>query len=268
MADIPVLMFHHVGPERDITPAGFRALMQRLADEGYATLSLTQLADILSGVQPVPPKAVALTFDDGYLDNWLYAEPTLRDFGFRAAVFVVTERVEDAPPNPRGVADALPPSASEREKGQFLSWAELRAMAASGRWDVGSHTHSHRGFVRARPYDDLAGELRRSKALIEAEVGAPCLHLAWPWGDERREWAAIARSLGYRTACLTRQGANGPGDDPFRLKRFKVSRNNPDWLMGRIHFLRSPAGHLIAPWLGLDRRLKEVLQRESPYAAL
>jgi hypothetical protein len=38
----------------------------------------------------VPRKSIVITFDDGYLDNWVYAHPILQKYGMHAVVFVVT----------------------------------------------------------------------------------------------------------------------------------------------------------------------------------
>ena len=79
---VPVLMYHHVSPETGpitTTPKNFESQMKGLVDEGYTTLTCDQFADFLAG-KPTPPKSVLLTFDDGYLDNWVYAHPILKKY--------------------------------------------------------------------------------------------------------------------------------------------------------------------------------------------
>ena len=72
---VPVLMYHHISSSPGmiiVTPENFAAQMAYLASAGYRTLGSRQLAAFLAG-EPVPAKSVVLTFDDGYLDNWVHA---------------------------------------------------------------------------------------------------------------------------------------------------------------------------------------------------
>ena len=89
---VPVLMYHHVSTSPGmitVTPANFAAQMAYLASAGYRTLGARQLAGFLAG-EPVPPKSLVLTFDDGYLDNWVHAHPVLQRHGFTAVCFLVS----------------------------------------------------------------------------------------------------------------------------------------------------------------------------------
>src|SRR5690606_7189850 len=89
---VPVLMYHHVSPGDGmitVSPVNFEQHLLWLKRRGYSSLTSSQFADHLSG-QPVPRKSVLITFDDGYLDNWVYAYPLLKKYGFTAMVFLVT----------------------------------------------------------------------------------------------------------------------------------------------------------------------------------
>jgi len=84
-----------------------------------------------------------VTFDDGYLDNWVHAFPVLKKLGVKAAMYLVTSLVERQALPREGVA-VSDTRRRERDPGGFLSWAEARAMADSGLVTFGSHTHTHR----------------------------------------------------------------------------------------------------------------------------
>ena len=80
---VPVLMYHHVRPGAGMiatTPEHFEDQLRWLAKNGYTTLTAAQFARHLQG-EGVPRKSVLLTFDDGYLDNWVYAYPLLKKHG-------------------------------------------------------------------------------------------------------------------------------------------------------------------------------------------
>lgn len=89
---VPVLMYHHVSPTPGlitVSPAHFAAQMRWLKRQGYTTLKLDALAGFLAG-EPVPAKSVVVSFDDGYLDNWVYAHPVLEQYGLHAVLFLIT----------------------------------------------------------------------------------------------------------------------------------------------------------------------------------
>ncbi len=91
--NVPVLMYHHV------TPAGGPARVARLARAGYQSLSTDQFAAYLAGA-PAPERSVLITFDDGYLNNWVHAHPVLARHGMRAVLFTITGWIGDGPVRP------------------------------------------------------------------------------------------------------------------------------------------------------------------------
>lgn len=89
---VPVLMYHHVSTSPGmitVTPDNFAAQMDYLARAGYRTIGAAQLAGFLSG-EDVPAKSLVITFDDGYLDNWVHAHPVLKRHDFTALCFLVS----------------------------------------------------------------------------------------------------------------------------------------------------------------------------------
>ena len=248
--NIPILMYHHVAPDREITPRGFEAQMRQLLDQGYQSLSMSEVVASVRGERTFDSPVFALTFDDGYLNNWVHAFPVLKKLKLKATVYAVTQYVNQ-----------------ERDPGRFFTWKEARAMVESGEVEIGSHTQSHRQFIRKNRYDNLESELRGSKALIEEKLGRACDHLAWPWGDYETAWLPLVRQIGYRSAVTTLAGANARGSDPFVLRRIKVSREDPSWLLSRLKWQAQAlpaAAHGF--FYGWDRRFKSWIQRESPYA--
>jgi len=242
-ASVPVLLYHHVCHDREVTPAGFSAQLDFLASRGWRTTTLAELADHLSGRRACPPRSVMLTFDDGYLDNWVHAFPELLRRKMSAVFFVVTDKISDAPEARRPRADeggALADTLTdERGSGGFMNWAELSEMAASGCAEVGSHTRSHRGFIRGAAWD-LPKELEASKRELEMRLGRPCTALAWPWGDEHPAWRATARQAGYSSAFGARPGPNSFPGDPLGIFRTKIRENSLDRLRRKLWLHSGP----------------------------
>jgi peptidoglycan/xylan/chitin deacetylase (PgdA/CDA1 family) len=262
---IPIFLYHHVSPDREMTPQALEAQLSFLLSEGYQSLSLDEILAVCAGERPLERPSFGVTFDDGYLDNWLYAFPVLEKLRVQAAYYLVTEYVEEVAP--RLAEKAYDSRHGEREKGRFLSWEEARRMADSGLVSFGSHTETHRHFKRKERYVDLRQELLGSKKKIDKQLGKSCSHFAWPWGDFQTEWRPLVGECGYRTAVTTLAGANAVGSDPLLLHRLNVSRPTVEWLKSRLawnHAAWSAAG--VGFFYGWDRRLKTWIQKESPYA--
>jgi peptidoglycan/xylan/chitin deacetylase (PgdA/CDA1 family) len=264
VTSVPILLYHHVAPDREVTPAGFKAQLAWLKSSGRACLSGAELLDHLTGRRPAPPGSVMLTFDDGYADNWIHAFPALKRHGLKATIFVVTGRLSrGVAPRPRSDEGGALVDTRSDERGPrgFLDWSEARAMAESGLVEIGSHTETHKDFRVEAEYADLPGELERSRKTIESETKAPCLQLAWPWGRYEESWPEQAAGAGYALVHTTRPGANVPGGDPLRLARFKVQGDSLPWLKRRLALYEYPlAARLYGGLYGLDRRFRSLFK--------
>lgn len=125
-ADAPpvVLVYHDISNERGfytVTPAMFATQMRLLHDAGYTTITATQLNSWLHGGK-LPPHPVLLTFDDGVEGVWQAADPILARYNQHAMAFIITGFVGTRQP-------------------YYMNWPEITALAASGRWDIESHTN-------------------------------------------------------------------------------------------------------------------------------
>lgn len=243
---VPILLYHHVSPERDMTPVRFESQLRWIQDQGYSTLTMDDLVSGLQRTTRLPGKAIVITFDDGYLNNWLHAFPVLQKLQMKVVIYLVTDKIGTE---------------------GFLSWEQVKAMTESGLVTIGSHTRSHRGFVRKKTYQNVDDELKTSKETIERELGVACRHLAWPWGDYETEWLSRLQQLGYASAATTLGGANAPGSSPLELRRITVRRWEIPWLAARLGWHSSAAkATLFGLFYGWDRRFKVWKNSESPYA--
>jgi len=93
----------------------------------------------------IPSRSVVLTFDDGYLDNWVYAYPLLKKYGFHGTIFVSPDFVDPSKPLRPNLDDVWSGQISIHDlpTGGFLSWEEMREMESSGNIDIQSHGLTH-----------------------------------------------------------------------------------------------------------------------------
>ena len=89
-----------------------------------------------------------------------------------------------------------------------LGWDEIAALSRRPGVTIGAHTLSH-PMLAKHPAEAARREIARSRAAIEARLGRPVAHLAYPVGDPTsagpREFDA-AREEGFATAVTTRPG--------------------------------------------------------------
>ncbi|MGO9061822.1 MAG: polysaccharide deacetylase family protein [Candidatus Binataceae bacterium] len=161
----------------------------------------------------MPPKAVLLTFDDGYKNNFTDAYPILKKFGHKATIFVPTDFI---------CGGILPHDLNLSTRQPVLGWEELSAM--NDVFEVGSHGCSHRIMTRL-PRLELERELRVSKEILENGLGSKVRAFAYPKGsikDFNGETEMAVREAGYEFCFTTIPGTNLAGMNPLRLKRYGV----------------------------------------------
>ena len=95
---IPVLYYHSVRESADnevtITPELLRTQLQYIRDEGYVTLTLSELKAYILNNSPIPAKSILITFDDGYMDNYDKAFPILKDLNMVATIFCIASNLD------------------------------------------------------------------------------------------------------------------------------------------------------------------------------
>ena len=209
----PVLCYHKIERRRELgvtrlSPPRFALQMQALAKAGWRTLTLAEYADTVCGARPRAPRELLITFDDAYRGLRDHAFPVLRELGFSAACFVIT--------NYAGRLNCWDVAYGGR-RFAHLTWRDIERWSARG-IEFGSHSATHPRLAwldEARLIDELSG----SRAALAASLGAEPAAIAYPFGavDERVTRAATAcgYSLGFAL------GGRWAGD-PMRIPREAV----------------------------------------------
>lgn len=266
---VPVLMYHHVSPSNDMittTPEHFESQMAWLSKAGYTTLSADRFAGFLRG-EAVPERSVLLTFDDGYLDNWVYAHPILHKYGLQAVLFLITGHIGHGPVRAHaGQCVGLPPTPGHKaceaamESGAsdevMLRWSEVHAMRKAGTFEFHTHTHTHTRWDKLHAHEPerkaaaLHEDLMASQEVLRHELGGVSDHLCWPQGYFDEDYLRVAEELGFKHLYTTDpRGQNVPGTSPAHIHRFAVKDEGGDWLQRRLWLARNrvlgPAYHRI-----------------------
>ena len=168
---------------------------------------------------------LAITFDDGYRDNYHTAAPILERLGLPACFFVTTGFI----------GSSQVPWWDEKAgiRSEWMTWEEVRDLQARG-FEIGAHTvtHADLGVVKG---DAARQEIEGSKAALEAQLGRPVTLFAYPFGREGQMSEtnrALVRDAGFRCCPSAFGGLVRTGDDPYRFKRAPVS----GWYGSPAHF--------------------------------
>jgi len=195
--------------------ASFRRQLAYLASE-FEPVSLTEAVTRLESGR-LSGSELVVTFDDGFRTQATNAAPLLRDAGFSACFFLITDLVG---------ADEARAAALCRERLHLpapvepMTWADAAALVQEGH-ELGSHTRSHPNLAALSP-DELETELLESRGRVEEEVGTTVRHLSAPYGDAARFASAVsaaARTAGYASCASALRGVNSAGADVYALRR-------------------------------------------------
>lgn len=214
---LSILLFHRVSdliPEDGLTvgTTRFRGICRLLRDR-FRVVPLGDVFAILREGRPMPPRTVAITFDDCYRDN-LDAARVLNEHGLPATFFVPTDYVgtDHVFDWDRGLP-RLP----------NLTWPEVREMVALGH-EIGSHTASHAN-LGAVGIDQARDELARSRRVLMEQLAQPVRWFAYPFGGPqhfRPDYVPLIRETGYDGGLSAFGGFVRPGIDDQVLPREAV----------------------------------------------
>jgi len=180
-----ILLYHEVTdfPERTkrirkMSPAD--SLLTKQFEEQMAYLSdrpntkVVTSDDIFAEAQDSAQKVV-LTFDDGFIGNYLFALNILEKYGYQATFFVTVDHIS---------------------RNRYMSWDQLGALYKNGH-SIQSHTMTH-PMLGECDESQITYELEASKKIIEDKIGAPVKYLSLPFGSLSVRVPPIAKQLGYQ----------------------------------------------------------------------
>lgn len=253
---VPVMMYHHISPvvgTATTTPKNFESHLAWLRRRGYRALSADAFAAHLKGAH-TPRKSVLITFDDGYLDNWVYAYPLLKKYGFTASMFLITGWMGEGAVRGRVGAGSIPATPSHFEcneriaAGQhddvMLRWSEIQAMRSEGVIEFHSHTHTHTRWDYVKPdrrVQKMKEDLQLSRATLKDALGSVSDHLCWPQGYFESDYVSLAQEQGFNYLYTTRAyGQNRPGSDPTSIYRIAARDRHGSLICHRLWVANHP----------------------------
>jgi peptidoglycan/xylan/chitin deacetylase (PgdA/CDA1 family) len=249
-----VLMFHRVLPEKQITQPNaystfgtlisqeyFEEVLSFLIDNGFEFATVSELTR-----QSSTDKLVALTFDDGYSDNFDFALPSLLKFNATATFFPVVNPCKDntvlpldiyyqcvdemklseaerkeyisgttkrnfyweEPEKQMSMLNFLFKSLPQKSRVSYMSADQLKELSNKG-FEIGSHGITHSLLIADHMDEEKAlNELQKSKQWLEAITGKPVTAYCFPAGRYNAEMIELAKQVGYTSTSLVVSNEN------------------------------------------------------------
>jgi len=216
---VVVLLYHRVNDEmRDNVTVGIEQFDRQMEWLGVHCTT-ARIEDIAAGrvdrrsIRPI----VAVTFDDGYADNYHVALPILERHRVPAAFFISTGLIGTK----IGFEHDL---AKKGEVVPTMTWAEVADLRARG-FSVGSHTATHVDCGTA----DLAvirAELLESRDELRRRFALPEIAFAYPFGRRHNMTdaaRALVMELGYVSCLSAYGGCNSGRIEPSNVLRLPIN---------------------------------------------
>jgi len=127
---LPIVLYHGLTPFSDdpllaapyhYTIMTFDDHMRALHDAGYTPVTAKDVQAWIYGKAALPKRPVLITFDDGRLDSFRYADPILEKYDLKATMCAALVNIEGF----------RPPG--------FVPWQRMAAYHETGRWEIESH---------------------------------------------------------------------------------------------------------------------------------
>lgn len=223
---VAILVYHRFGDTASdsmtIRVSTFEAHLTYLGKHGIEIVPLRQVVEwMMDRSKPMPPKAVALTVDDGHRSVYDRLLPIVERGRFPVTLFVYPSAISNA--------------------GYALTWEQLRELHRTGLFDVQSHTWWHPNFFVERRrqsatqfHEFVAKQLIRSRERIELELGSHVDTIAWPFGLYDDELLAAAAASGYVAGFTLDARRIEPKDRMLALPRFLIVDTCTPAALGRL----------------------------------
>lgn len=208
----------------DVSPDKFESHLKWLAAKRADRV--VTLRELLSA--PVGEDLFAITFDDGFSDNFTVALPLLEKYNLPMTLFAVAGFIGTK---------------------NYLSKEELKTLAEHPLITIGSHGLYHKHFSKLSR-EEAKFELSESKRMLEEFTGKEIDLLAYPYGDCDTLTEKLSEECGYRAAWSIWNGKN----TPFSRWRVPLGRNdNLLRFIAKVSKAYFPIKKIIKPPMNIER---------------
>lgn len=199
---IPVLEYQAINTH-NVSADSFRSQMSYLKNINYNPITIDDLYNYIVNSKKLPEKPVLITIDNGYSSTSREAYSILKEFGFKATVFVSTDFIDHS---------------------DYLTSAMIKDMM-NNNISIQSNSPNRNTFTSLKG-DALKNALSASKSRLEAVTGKSADYLAYPIGFKADSSSDIVKQSGFKMAFNASGAMADKGDNLFSIDRIPITNSD------------------------------------------
>ncbi len=229
---VPIVMYHSVLKDSQksgkyiITPTTLEEDLKYLVNNGYTTITMSDLISYVYEDTPLPEKPIILTFDDGHYNNLGYAVPLLEKYHMKGIISIVGE-----------YTDTFSKTDEANLNYSYLRWKDIKQLIASGTIEFQNHTNnlhstsngrmgcSKKSYESNESYSNvLSNDILTLQKKFWQNTGYMPNTFTYPFGSISKTSLPIIKQLGFKASLSCASGINYITKDPDCL--YCLKRNN------------------------------------------
>lgn len=235
--EVPIIMYHSIlkDPSRSnkytVTPSVLEEDLKYIKDNGYTTVTISDLISYVYDDTPLPEKPIVLTFDDGHYNNYGYLFPLLEKYDMKAVISIVGS-----------YTDKFTETDEANLNYSYLRWKDIKELMDTGRIEFQNHTYSlHSNTGKRNGTKKIKGEtdehyknvleenILKLQQEFEENTNYTPQCFTYPFGGISNASLDIIKELGFKASLSCEQGINKLTKNPnslYLLKRY----NRPSYI--------------------------------------
>ena len=241
---LPIVMYHSVLKDTSksgkyiVTPSTLEADLQYIANNGYTTITMTDLIAYVYENSALPAKPIIITFDDGHYNNLGYAVPLLKKYNMKAVISIVGK-----------YTDTFSKSDEANLNYSYLRWKDIEELMNSGIIEFQNHTYnlhsesngrlgcSKKSYESEENYRKiLSNDITLLQEMFQENTGYTPNTFTYPFGSISKASIPIVKDLGFKASLSCSSGVNNITRNPDCL--YCLKRNNRPAGISTYEFFR------------------------------
>ncbi len=228
--ELPVIMYHSILKDSSrigkyvASPSQLEGDLKYLKENGFESVTITDLINYTEGKGELPKKPVMITFDDGFYNNIIYAIPVLKKYNMRGVLSVVGK-----------YSDAFSETDERNANYSHVTWEDAKKTNDEGILEIQNHSYdmhtiskerqgcSRKAWESQDKYYSVFSEDTNKIQNKLSEIGIKAECYTYPFGFYCKESEEIIKEMGFKASLSCVEGVNNITQNPeclYLLKRY------------------------------------------------